>query len=205
MNNTNNNHAELIRKARRTANWGLYGSVGAVIITVVFHFCPFHISYQQPNVARWMLIAGIILAVLAVVMELMVIRRTTPRLRQLDSLDDKMYGYAAYISNMYSGILAIVVIECVLIVLMSDTSLLMVTILLVLLLFLCYPNMYKMKNDLGLNDEEMKNLFGDAYIADAQTAYDEPSPDLPLADAQLAKEEEGADTPATQREQEEKQ
>ena len=106
---------------------------------------------------------------------------------------------------MYSGILAIVVIECVLIILMSDTSLLMVTILLVLLLFLCYPNMYKMKNDLGLNDEEMKSLFGDAYITGTQTAYDEPAPDLPLADAQLAKDEETADTPAALSEQEEKQ
>ena len=205
MNNLNINHAELLRKTRRTANWGLYGSVCAVIITVIFHFCPFHISYQQPDVARWMLISGIILAVLAIVMNLMTIRRTTPRLRQLDNLDAKLTGYAAYISNLYKGTLAIVVIECVLIVLMSDTSLLMVTILLVLLLFLCYPNMYKMKNDLGLNDEEMKSLFGDAYIAGTQPAYDEPAPDLALADAQLAKEEEENDTPATQPEQEEKQ
>lgn len=205
MNNTNNSHAELIRKTRRTANWGLYGSVGAVILTIIFHFSPFHITYQQPQVAKWMLISGIILAVLAVVMNLMVIRRTTPRLRQLDSLDNKLKGYTAYISNLYSGTLAIVVIECALIILMSDTSLLMVTILLVLLLFLCYPNMYKMKNDLGLNDEEMKSLFGDAYIAGTQPAYDEPAPDLPLADAQLAKEEDETNAPATQPEQEEKQ
>lgn len=205
MNNTNNSHAELIRKTRRTANWGLYGSVGAVILTIIFHFSPFHITYQQPQVAKWMLISGIILAVLAVAMDLMVIRRTTPRLRQLDSLDNKLNSYAAYISNLYSGTLAIVIIECVLIVLMSDTRLLMITILLVLLLFLSYPNMYKMKNDLGLNDEEMKGLFGDAYIAGTQTAYDEPTPDLPLADAQLAKDEEAADAADSQPGQEEKQ
>ena len=51
MNNTNNSHAELIRKTRRTANWGLYGSVGAVILTIIFHFSPFHITYQQPQVS----------------------------------------------------------------------------------------------------------------------------------------------------------
>jgi hypothetical protein len=66
---------------------------------------------------------------------------------------------------------------------MSDTSLLMVTILLVLMLFLSYPNMYKMKNDLGLTESEMTALFGDAYIADA-TPF-EAKPDLPSADAQL--------------------
>ena len=151
---------DLIRKIRRTANWGLYGSIGAVLIVVIFHFSPWHVSYQQPQVARWMLIAGTILAVLAVVMALMTIRKTTPRLRQLDSFEQKFQGYAAYISSLYRGTLAIVVIECVLIVLMSDTALLMITILLILLLFLSYPNMYKIKNDLGLTDEEAAEHLG---------------------------------------------
>ena len=31
-----------------------------------------------------------------------------------------------------------------------------------------YPNMYKMKNDMGLLDEEMVDLFGDNYIRDKQ-------------------------------------
>ena len=172
-----------LKKFRRTANIGLYGSIAAVILTVIFHYSPFHITYQQPQVARWMLIAGTILAVLAIVMVLMTIRKTTPKLRQLDNLNDKLTGYTSYICNLYSSTFAIVLIECVLIVLMSDTSLLMVTILLVLMLFLSYPNMYKMKNDLGLTDSEMTALFGDAYIADA-TPF-EAKPDLPSADAQL--------------------
>ena len=107
-----------------------------------------------------MLIAGTILAVLAVAMALMTIRKTTPRLRQLDNFEQKIQGYAAYISSLYRGTLAIVVIECVLIVLMSDTALLMITILLILLLFLSYPNMYKIKNDLGLTDEEAAEHLG---------------------------------------------
>lgn len=196
---------DLIRKIRRTANWGLYGSIAVVLVAIIFHFSPWHITYQSAQVSRWMLISGAILSVLAVTMALLTIRKTTPRLRQLDSLEAKMQGYSTYISNLYRGSLAIVIIECVLIVLMSDTSLLMITILLVLLLFLSYPNMYKMKNDLGLNDGEMKSLFGDAYIAGTQTAYDEPTPDLPLADAQLAKDEESADATVSQPGQEEKQ
>lgn len=179
---------DTIKKMRRKANWGLYGSIAIVLITVIFHFCPYQITYQSTAVTKWMLISGAVLAVLAIVAVLMNIRKTTPRLRQLDNVDEKIKGYASYISNIYSTSLAIVLIECVLIVLMSDTSLLMITILLVLVLFLSYPNMYKMKNDLGLTDEEMKNLFGDAYIADPQPADAEP--DMELADAQIAKEEE---------------
>ena len=137
---------------------------------------------------RWMLIAGTILAVLAVVMMLLTIRKTTPALRQLEKLEDKIQGYQSYITSLFSSTLAIVIIECILIILMSDTSLLMVTILMVLVLFLSYPNMYKMKNDLGLTDDQMKQLFGDEYIMDTQAPYAEP--DLDLADAQLAKEQE---------------
>ena len=179
---------QLIKKIRRSANIGLYGSIAVVLIAVIFHFSPYHVAYQSQQVMRWMLIAGTILAVLAVVMMLLTIRKTTPALRQLEKLEDKIQGYQSYITSLFSSTLAIVIIECILIILMSDTSLLMVTILMVLVLFLSYPNMYKMKNDLGLTDDQMKQLFGDEYIMDTQAPYAEP--DLDLADAQLAKEQE---------------
>lgn len=179
---------QLIKKFRRSANIGLYGSIAVVLIAVIFHFSPYHVAYQSQQVMRWMLIAGTILAVLAVVMMLLTIRKTTPALRQLENLEDKIQGYQSYITSLFSSTLAIVIIECILIILMSDTSLLMVTILMVLVLFLSYPNMYKMKNDLGLTDDQMKQLFGDEYIMDTQAPYAEP--DLDLADAQLAKEQE---------------
>ncbi len=188
------NNLALIKKLRRSANWGLYGSIAVILLAVIFHFTPYHVAYQSPQVARWMLIAGTVLAVLAVVMILLTVRKTTPALRQLDSLDDKIKGYHSYITNLYNSTLAIVVIECILITLMSDTALLMVIILMVLVLFICYPNMYKMKHDLGLTDDEMKSLFGDAYIADAKAAYDEPTADLPLADAQIEKQQEFNDS-----------
>ena len=179
---------QLIKKFRRSANIGLYGSIAVVLIAVIFHFSPYHVAYQSQQMMRWMLIAGTILAVLAVVMMLLTIRKTTPALRQLEKLEDKIQGYQSYITSLFSSTLAIVIIECILIILMSDTSLLMVTILMVLVLFLSYPNMYKMKNDLGLTDDQMKQLFGDEYIMDTQAPYAEP--DLDLADAQLAKEQE---------------
>jgi len=165
----------LIRKIRRTANWGLYGSIGVVIVVVLFHFSPWHISYQSAEVSRWMLISGAVLAVLAVVMALMSIRKTTPRLRQLGTLDEKLRGYASYITSLYRSSLVIVIVESALILLMSDTSLLMITILLILLLFLAYPNMYKMKNDLGLTEDEMTSLFGSDYIRDPHGIHNTPS------------------------------
>ena len=128
--------------------------------TVAFHFLPWQFN-QSAIVMRWMLIAGSALAVLAVVMVLLMIRKTTPRIRQMENLDEKLKAYTEYISNLYYGTLSIVVMECLLIVLMGDTSLLMVTLILVLLLFLSYPNMYKIKSDLGLLQEEFNALFPD--------------------------------------------
>ena len=50
--------------------------------------------------------------------------------------------------------------------LMSNTNLLMITILLVLLMVITFPNMYKIKNDLSLTDDEMTDLYGSDYIRD---------------------------------------
>lgn len=188
-----------LKKIRRTANIGLYGSIAVIILAVVFHFSPFRITPQQPDVQRWMLIAGSVLAVLAIVIILMTIRKAAPAIRQLDSVDCRVKNYAAYISNLYIGSLSVVLVECVLIVLMSDTSLLMVTILLVLLLFLSYPNMYKMKGDLGLTDEQMSALFGDDYCPGNGPA--DVRADLEEADARL--ELDGQQPAAKGKEQEE--
>lgn len=172
---------ETIAKMRRTANRGLYGSLAVATLTIVYSFCPFHVAYQQPQVARGMLVAGIVLAVLAIAMVLMSIRRTAPKLRHLNNLDDKIKGYSDYITNLYNTTFTIVLVECALIVLMSDNSLLMITCLLVLMLFVTYPNMYKIKNDLGLNDTEMQMLFGTDYIAGTQ-------PDETVQDAEVVDE-----------------
>ena len=191
MNNNNSataHQAELIKKIRRSSNVGLYGSILVVLITVIFHFCPYAFANQEADVQHKMLLGGTILAVLAVVVVLLTLRKTTPRIRLMDQLDAKLEAYASYISSLYLCTFIIVIIECALICLMSDTSLLMVIMLLVLLLFLSYPNMYKMKHDLALTDETMKELFGDAYIADPEPS--EVGPDFDLADAKLAQEAE---------------
>lgn len=181
------NNNTILKKIRRTANVGLYGSITVIILTIIFHYCPYEIR-QTDQVMKWMLIAGTIMAVLTVVMMLLTIRKTGPQLRSLSSVEEKLKGYSSYISNLYTSTFSVIIIECVLIALMADTSLLMVIILMVLILFLSYPNMYKMKHDIALTDEDMKALYPDDYIADPQPADAEP--DIELADAQLTKDEE---------------
>ncbi len=177
-----------IKKTRRASNIGIFVSIAIIIATAAFaSFCPYKFAQQPESVVRWLLISGIILSVLAVVMILLMIRKRIPQIRQLDDVDKKLEIYAGQMSNIYYSALTIIIIDCAIMVLMSDTVLLMIAMLLVLEIILIFPNMYKMKHDLGLNDEQMIALFGDSYIADNPPADAEP--DLERADAEIAESE----------------
>ena len=82
---------------QRSSRWGLWGAVALVLLTVVFIYVSPWRFYQSEYTARWMLIAGAVLAVLAVSMALLTVRRNVPRLRQAETLEAKISGYAAHI------------------------------------------------------------------------------------------------------------
>ena len=158
-------YQEYTRKIRKSATIGLWGSVAAVIIVSLFYYVSPYRFYPSAHTSQWMLIAGSVLAVLAVSMSLLVIRRQIPALRQSDSLEAKLEGYAAHVSSIYYTLFAVVVILCIFMVLSTRGVLLMLAIVTVLMLFLAYPNIYRIKVDLGLSDDEMKSLYGDKYIS----------------------------------------
>ena len=157
-----------LKSIKRPASIGLWGSVAVVILTVLFIYLAPWRFYPSQHTARWMLIAGSVLAVLAVSMTLLNIRRQVPRLRQSDDVDAKLDGYASFVRETYINMLAVVVIICLLTLFSANNVLLMLAMVCTLLLFLNYPNLYKMKADLGLTDEEMKSRFGDRYISSDQ-------------------------------------
>ena len=113
-----------------------------------------------------MLIVATVLTVGVVSSVLLTARKRVPQLRQTDGLDAKLSGYASYIGGMYWTTLLAVVVTCIMAVLSAQSQLLMLAMVSTLVLFLTYPNIYRIKVDLGLSDEEMKNLFGDKYISD---------------------------------------
>lgn len=159
---------EYVKTIRRSANIGLWGSVGVVILAAFYQLVSPWRFYPSQYTARWMLIVGSILAVLAMSMSLLVIRKQIPSLRQADTLDQKLGGYAQHIRSLYISMLVVVTLICVFMVLSAQNVLLMLAMVATLMLFLAYPNIYRMKVDLGLTDEEMKALFGDRYIPDTK-------------------------------------
>lgn len=154
-------------RIKRNSQIGLWGSVTVVILISLFLYAsPWRFPMQTDYVNRWMLIAGSVLAVLSMSMALLVIRKQVPRLRQAETLEAKLSGYAAHVRSLFLSIFAVVVILSLMTLVTGQNVLLMLTMVTVLMLFLAYPNIYKMKVDLGLTDEEMKTLFGDRYICE---------------------------------------
>lgn len=154
------------KKIQQTAAIGLWGSAAIVIVTAFFSMVsPWHFI-QNEYTAKWMLVAGTVLAVLAVSMALLGTRRTMPRLRQTDGLEDKLKGYVDYVRQTYINLMVVVLLLCLFTLLSGHNVLLMLAMVTTLVLVLGYPNIYKVKVDLGLTDGEMRTLYGDRYISD---------------------------------------
>ncbi len=158
-----NNHLKTIRLSSAV---GLWGSVAAVIIAALFHYLSPYRFYPSASTSRWMLVAGSVLAVLAVSASLLVVRKQIPALRQTESLEYRLSGYANHIKSLYFNMLSVVVVISVLTVLSAQNVLLMLAIVSVLMLFLAYPNIYRIKSDLGMSDDEAHAVFGDRFIGD---------------------------------------
>ena len=154
------------KSIKRSAAIGLWGAAAAVILTALYQIVSPWRFYPSQHTARWMLIAGAVLAVLALSMSLLVIRKQIPALRQNESLEAKLNGYAQHIRSLYLTMLVVVVLICAFMVFSAQAVLLMLAMVATLMLILAYPNIYRIKVDLGLTDEEMKSLFGDQYIAE---------------------------------------
>lgn len=163
-----------IRKIRRAANIGFYGSLLIVVLTVAEHYLSRYVWTREivaNDYTRHLLLTlGLVLSVVDIALILFTLRKQMPRLRQLDSVDDRLARYATLIRGSYIGTLVVTLVVAAAVVISHENTLIMLLLLLVITLMLQYPNMYKIRADLGLLDEEMRHLFGDAYISDRSEA-----------------------------------
>jgi len=153
-----------IKSIRRASNTGLFVSLFLSLATILFMVFSKYRFYMNGNGYLYCMIAGCIVAVLDISAVLMGVRKTNPKLRQNDNLEEKIKGYCSLVKNIYLGTMVAAIVLCTIIVLSNNSKLIMLLLLVVLVLFFCFPNMYKMKIDLGLDDEQMKMLFGNDYI-----------------------------------------
>ena len=157
-----------IKAIRRAANIGLYGTLLLSVLTVAEYYLAKYVWIREITSNEYtrhlLLTIGLVVAVLDISMVLLTLRRQIPRLRQLDDRDEKLGKYRQLVRSVYFSTLVVVFVVCAVVILSRENTLIMLLMLLFVMLALNYPNMYKMKTDLGMNDEDMTELFGDQYI-----------------------------------------
>lgn len=163
----NNNTVRAIRTA---ANIGLWGTLFFGLLAVAEHYMAEYVWTKTIVTNDYthdlLLYGGWVLVVADIAIILFTVRHQIPRIRQLDAVEEKLDRYKGLVRSIYYTSLIISIIVCAVIVITHENTLLMLMLLLFFTLVLSFPNMYKMKVDCGMNDQEMKDLFGDSYISD---------------------------------------
>ncbi len=160
----------LVRAIRTAANIGLWGTMFFGLLAVAEHYMAEYVWARTIVTNTYthdlLLYGGWVLVVADIAIILFTVRRQIPRIRQFDAVEEKLSRYKGLVQSVYYSSLIVSIIVCAAIVITNESTLLMLLLLLFITLVLSFPNMYKMKVDCGLNDQEMKELFGDSYISD---------------------------------------
>lgn len=157
---------EYLKQIKTASRMGLIGSVLVVAATIAWVWLSKYTFRQTNQVHTAMLVASCVLAIGGMSWMLLSVRRNIPQIRQLDSIEERLRRYCSQVKGMYYGMLCIILVLCMLCVLMGNRNILMLILLVTLTLFMAFPNVYRMKVDLGLTDEQAREMFGDRYIPD---------------------------------------
>lgn len=162
-----------MKQIKTASRIGLIGSILVVAVTIAWVWLSKYTFRQTNQVHAAMMVVSCLLAIGGMSWMLFNTRRSIPQIRQLDGVEERLQRYCSHVKGMYYGMLAVVVALCVLCVLMGDKNMLMLILLVTLTLFMAFPNIYRMKVDMGLTDEQAQEMFGDQYIPDANRERNE--------------------------------
>ncbi len=161
-----------LRQIKTASRIGLIGSIIVVAVTISWMMWSKYTFHQSPQVHSALLIVCTVLAIGGMGIMLITVRKRLPKLRQLDDVEERLSGYCSIVKGIYYGVFAVIVIMCMGTILMGDKNMLMMVLLVTLSLFMQFPNVYRIKVDIGLTDPQAKALFGDAYLSDEQVKVD---------------------------------
>ncbi|MBP5548840.1 MAG: hypothetical protein J6X58_08135 [Bacteroidales bacterium] len=152
-----------LKSIHRAANIGLYGTLLLCILTVAEHFLDKYVWVREITTNEYthhlFLVVGLILSVVDIAMVLFTMRRQIPKIRSIDDVDEKISRYTSLVRSVFYCTLFVVFLVCAFVVITHENTMIMLLLLLFVTLVLDYPNMFKIKSDLGLNNEQMKELF----------------------------------------------
>lgn len=164
-----------IKQIRTWANIGLIGSLIVVIIAILFKYLSPMVFRQTDEVYRTLTIASSAFSILDMVVILTGIRKTKRRILATPDIEQRLKDYTSMTqTNSLYTLISTVTVSAI-IILIGNYNLLMLAMMLVLILFFTYPNMYRIKVELDLDDSQMKELFGDQYVGETDEPEKETS------------------------------
>lgn len=155
-----------IHSIKVASNVGLWVSLGVSLTTILFFFVGNYRFYATNEVFKMGLIVGTLLVLVTAMLILVAVRKSLPQMRALSEVEEKFRQYCGHIQRVYYGSMAVILVECAITLFTYNRNLIMFIIILMLMLFMSFPNIYRIKVDLALTDQQMKDIFGDEYIAD---------------------------------------
>ncbi len=146
------------------SRFGLIASLVVVVFTIMWMWVSPYTFRQSDRVVSMMLIAVCLLAIADMSMVMLSVRNRFAKIRRLETMDERLQQYSAVVARNYYVTFAVILTCSILTILSGYSILLMVVLVLSLSLFMAFPNMYRMKVDMGLTNEQAKELWGDEYI-----------------------------------------
>ncbi len=155
---------QYLKKIKNASRFGLIASLVVVVFTIMWIWVSPYTFRQSDRVVSVMLITVCLLAIANMAMVLLSVRNRFMKIRRLETMDERLQQYSAVVVRNYYVTFFIILVCCGLTILSGNSNLLMLVLVLSLTLFMAFPNMYRMKVDMGLTNEQAKELWGDEYL-----------------------------------------
>ena len=155
---------QYLKQIKTASRFGLIASILVVAAAIVWIWLSPYTFRQNDQVHAGMMIAVCVLAILNTTMALLTVRNQFPKTRQMDGVEARLQRYSQLVRRIYYVTFAVITACCLMVVLTGDKNMLMLVLILTLTLFMAFPNMYRMKVDMGLTDEQAHDLWCDEYL-----------------------------------------
>ncbi len=155
---------QYLKTIKSASRFGFIASMVVVVFTIMWMWVSPYTFRQSDRVMAIMLVAVCLLAIVNMSIVLLSVRNRFAKIRRLETLEERLQQYSAVVARNYYVTFVIILVCCFFTVLSGKNEMLMLVLVLSLTLFMAFPNMYRMKVDMGLTNEQAKELWGDEYI-----------------------------------------
>jgi ABC-type transport system involved in cytochrome bd biosynthesis fused ATPase/permease subunit len=159
---------QYLKQIKIASRFGLIASIVVAAASILWIWLSPYTFRQNDTVHAYMMIAICVLAIATMAVTVLTVRNQFPKTRQLESVEARLQRYSILVGRIYYTTFVSIVLSCAMTILSGDHNMMMLVLVLTLTLFMAFPNMYRMKVDMGLTTAQARELWGDEYLPDEE-------------------------------------